>query len=321
MEHWQIVFLDSGTVGSDIDLSCIDSLGTVTTYKSTRQDVASERMREADVVITNKVNIGEQELSLAPSLKLIALTATGVNNIDLEAARKYGVAVCNVAGYSTESVAQHTFALLLSYIGRIAYHDQYVKGGEYSRSGMFTHLEHPSWELQGRKWGIIGLGAIGKAVARIADAFGCSVRFFSSSGHNSHERYERVPLDTLLRESDVVSIHAPLNEHTRGLINAEGLEKMQSHAILLNLARGGIVDEAALAAALDAGTIGGAAFDVFEKEPPDPDSPLLNLTHPERILLTPHTAWSSHEARTRLIQELCENIRAFSQGRSRNRVI
>ncbi|MFW5995289.1 MAG: D-2-hydroxyacid dehydrogenase [Spirochaetia bacterium] len=321
MEDWQIVFLDSRTVGSDIDLSCIGNLGQVTTYEYTPPETVGERIRKADVVITNKVPIGERELAEAQQLKLVALTATGVNNIDLDAAVAYGVGVCNVAGYSTASVAQHTFALLLSYIGQIPYHDQYVKRREYSRSGMFTHLERPAWELQGRQWGIIGLGAIGSAVAGIAEAFGCSVAFFSTSGEHSHDRYERVSLDTLLRESDIVSIHAPLNERTRGLIGQHELENMRQHAVLLNLARGGIVDEAALAQALDKGTIGGAAFDVFRQEPPGPDSPLLNLAHPERILLSPHNAWSSHEARTRLISELCENIVAFKQGKPRNRVV
>ena len=320
MDDWQIVFLDSATVGDDIDISGLEEFGTVASYDYTPPEKTVERIGGADIVITNKVKLGEAVFNACPGVKLVALTATGVNNIDLEAARKYSVAVANVAGYSTDSVAQHTFALLLSLLGRIAYHDRYVKSGEYSRSGTFTHLDHPFWELKGRTWGIVGLGAIGRAVGAIAEAFGCRVQFFSTTGASSHDRWSAVDLATLLSTSDIVSVHAPLNELTLGLIGTEELGLLQPHAIILNLARGGIVDEAALAEALDEDRIGGAGFDVFVTEPPPADSPLMNLTRTERALFTPHTAWASVEARTRLVHELCQNIRAWAAGERRNRV-
>ncbi len=320
MDTWQIVFLDAGTVGDDVDLSGLQELGTVTSYEYTSPQETIDRIGDAQIVVTNKVKLGEEVFTACPELKLVALTATGVNNIDLEAARTHSVAVTNVAGYSTNSVAQHTFALLLSLLGRIDYHDRYVKSGEYSSSGTFTHLDHPFWELTGRTWGIVGLGAIGRAVGTLAEAFGCRIQFFSTSGASSHDRWSAVDLETLLTTSDVISVHAPLNELTEGLIGEQELALMPPHAIILNLARGGIVDEAALANALDTGQIGGAGFDVFVTEPPPADSPLMNLAHPERAVFTPHVAWASVEARTRLIDELCLNIRAFSAGERRNRV-
>ncbi|MFP4644893.1 MAG: NAD(P)-dependent oxidoreductase, partial [Spirochaetales bacterium] len=235
MDNWQIVFLDAATVGDDVDISGLEEFGTVTSYDYTSGAQTVERIGNADIVVTNKVKLGEAVFSACPEVKLVALTATGVNNIDLEAARKHSVAVANVAGYSTDSVAQHTFALLLSLLGRISYHDQYVKKGEYSRSGTFTHLKHPFWELKGRTWGIVGLGAIGRAVGAIAEAFGCRVQFFSTTGASSHDRWSAVDLATLLSTSDVVSVHAPLNELTLGLIGAEELGLLQPHAIILNL--------------------------------------------------------------------------------------
>lgn len=315
-----IVFLDAATVGSDIHLSPLDDLGALDKFPYTSPSECHERIKDAEIIITNKVVLGEEHFAAARKLRLIALTATGFNNIDVDAARARGIAVTNVAGYSTESVAQHAFALLLSLLNETRYHDDYVKSGDYSHSGRFTHLERPFWELQDKTFGIIGLGAIGRATGRIAEAFGCRIRFFSSSGKSEHERWQRVDLETLLAESDVISIHAPLNERTRALIGAKEIAAMRSHAILLNLARGGIVDEQALAEAIDSGTIGGAAFDVFSSEPPPPNSPLLQVRRPDRLLLTPHTGWSSREARTRLIDELAENIRAFNRGERRNRI-
>ena len=320
MDNWQIVFLDSATVGDDVDLSGLKEFGTVTSYDYTTGEETVDRIGDANVVVTNKVKLGEEVFRACPGLKLVALTATGVNNIDLEAARKHSVAVTNVAGYSTDSVAQHTFALLLTLLGRIEYHDRYVKSGEYSASGTFTHLEHPFWELTGRTWGIVGLGAIGRAVGAIAEAFGCRVQFFSTSGTSSHDRWSAVDLETLLHTSDVVSIHAPLNELTQGLIGSKELAIIQPHAIILNVARGGIVDEKALAEAIDAEQIGGAGFDVFVSEPPPAGSPLMNLARPERAVFTPHVAWASVQARRRLVGELCSNIRAFKDGERRNRV-
>ncbi len=320
-EHeMNVVFLDTDTIGADIALEPLGVFGPLKCYGRTKRDQGIDRIATAEIVVTNKVAIGAEEMEAAPSLKLIALTATGVNNVDIDAARRLGIAVANVAGYSTSSVAQHTFALLLSLLGRIAYHDSFVKNGDYSRSELFTHLDAPFTEIEDKRWGIIGLGAIGRAVAQRAEAFGCEVSYFSASGKTEEPRYRRLGLHTLLERSDIVSVHCPLTDRTRGLIGPNELERMKAEAVILNLARGGIIDEAALVSAVDAGRIAGAAVDVYETEPPPASSPLLNARRPERLVLTPHTAWASYEARVRLIEEVAANIRAFLDGKRRNRV-
>ncbi len=316
-----ITLLDSATLGSDIDTSVLGQFGTFTDYPSSDRQEVSERVQNADIVVTNKVVMDREMLEAAPSLKLICLTATGVNNIDLDAARGMNIAVTNVAGYSTASVAQHTIASTLSLLEHLEYYDSYVKSGQYAGNTMFTHLSRTFWEVDGKHWGIIGLGAIGKAVARIAEAMGCSISYYSTSGRNLDASYRHQELDELLRESDVVSIHAPLNDQTRDLIRSKELSLMKQHAILVNVGRGGIVNETDLAQALRDSVLRAAAIDVFSREPIEAENPLLADDIQDKLLLTPHIAWASVEARTRVVDEVCANISAFLAGESRNRVV
>ena len=255
------------------------------------------------------VKVDEELLSRAVRLRLICEAATGVNNIDVKAAEARGIIVRNVAGYSTDSVVQATFTHLLSLLGSAAYFDRFVKDGSYSRCGIFTNVSRPFPELAGRTMGIIGMGTIGSRVARVASAFGMHVVYYSTSGTSHCTEYPSLELEELLSISDVVSIHAPLNERTSGLIGERELSKMKPEAVLLNLGRGGIVDEAALASAVDEGVIAGAALDVFVTEPLPEDSPLLNVKHPERFSFSPHTAWASRESLVRLVSGIAENIR------------
>lgn len=316
----KICLLDSKTLGSDIDLSVFKKFGELTVYETTKPEDVIERIKDQDIVITNKVLLNESNLKHAPGIKLICITATGTNNVDLEYARSRNIAVTNVAGYSTMSVTQHTFTMLFYLIGHPEHYDQYVKSGEYSKSDIFTNLDKPFWELDGKTWGIIGLGTIGRQVASVATSFGCRVVYYSTSGKNNNAAYERLELDQLLKESDIVSIHAPLNEHTRNLIGYQRICKMKKHAILLNLGRGGIVNEEDLARALDEEIIAGAALDVLEKEPVGNDNPLLKIKHKDRLFITPHIAWASLEARKRLIDEVVLNIEAYLKNENRNRV-
>jgi glycerate dehydrogenase len=248
-----------------------------------------------------------------PDLKLICVAATGINNIDLDYAKEKDIEVKNVKAYSTESVAQHTFAMLLNLVNRPEHYDTYVKSGAYSKSDIFTYLGHPFWELNGKRLGIIGLGTIGRRVAQIAQAFGMEVVFYSTTGRNNNINFKRFDLDTLLSTSDVVSIHAPLTDQTRNLINYENIKKMRSCAIILNTGRGGIINEADLARALNESLIGGAGIDVMDNEPIEADNPLLKIYNKEKLLITPHVAWTSIEARQRLIDRLSKNIESFKE--------
>jgi len=311
-----IVFLDARTVGTEPDLNQFDTLaastgGTFTTYPDTSPEQTSERLQGADVVITNKVRITRDVLSTCPDLKLICVAATGTNNIDMAAAAERGIPVKNVVGYSTQSVAQVAFTLLLSLMNSPDYYDQYVKSGDYSRETIFTHLGRPFLELSGQQFGIIGLGAIGRQVAQIATAFGASVVYFSASGNTYDVPYQAVSLADLLSTSDVISIHAPLTEKTNNLLTYNELSQMKPSAILLLLSRGGMVNETDLARALDEGKLAGAGVDVFEQEPPAANHPYLTMAHPERIILSPHIAWSSVEARRMLMNRVADNIREF----------
>lgn len=307
----EIVFLDSKTVGEIPNFKVLEKQGKLTIFETTSASQVLERCRGKDVVITSKVFFNETILSSLPDLKLICVAATGINNIDLEAAARHNITVKNVAGYSTESVTQLTFAMLLFLVNRIQYYDGYVKSGSYSRSDIFTHFGPPFWELHGKRLGIIGLGTIGRRVAQIATSFGMEVVFYSTSGRNNNINYKRFDLDTLLGTSDVVSIHAPLTDQTRGLINYEKISLMRPCAILLNTGRGGIIVEKDLARALNENLIGGAGLDVLETEPPGPDNPLFMITNREKLLITPHIAWTSVEARRRLIEKLARNIEEF----------
>ena len=303
----KIVFLDAATMG-DVSFEPIARLGEFKIYDSSTPEQARERVKDVDVILINKVLVDKDLIDAAPNLKLICISATGVNNIDVEYAASKGIPVRNVAGYSTDSVAQSTYMHILSLVGGAAYFDRSVKSGDYSRSGMFTDPNWNWWELSGKTIGIIGLGNIGHKVAAIAEAFGMKVCYFSTSGTCHCKDYPCLPLEQLLAESDIVSIHAPLNERTNGLIGEKELAIMKPTAILVNMGRGAIVDEAALAAAVDNGVIAGAGLDVFVTEPLPLDHPYLHMQHPERMSLAPHVAWASIEARTRLISMIADNI-------------
>ena len=303
----KIVFLDAATVG-DTSLAPIARLGELVCYDRSTPAEARERVGDCDVLIVNKVRVDSDMLDAAPALKLVCEAATGVNNIDVEACEKRGIPVRNVAGYSTDSVVQETFMHMLSLLGKAPYFDGAVKSGAYSRSGLFTDVSHPFIEITGKTLGIIGMGTIGQKVASVAAAFGMRVIYFSTSGTGHCKDYPCVDLDTLLAESDVVSIHAPLNARTQGLLKMAELRKMKPSAFLINMGRGGIVDEADLAAAVDEGVIAGAALDVFTVEPLPSEHPFLQVKHPERFRFTPHTAWASVEARERLVAIIADNI-------------
>lgn len=310
----KIVYLDASTLG-DTQMDEIRALGEYVSYPMCTREEAMERVSDCEVLIVNKVRVDEELLAVAPKLKLICEAATGVNNIDLEAAARRGVPVRNVAGYSTESVVQSTFTHLLSLVGNAPYFDDYVKSGKYSACGIFTNVSHPFMELDGKTMGIIGMGTIGTRVAAVATAFGMKVVYYSTSGTSHCTDYPSLPLEELLAQSDAVSVHAPLNGRTKGLIGARELRMMKPTAVLLNLGRGGIVDEGALAGAVDEGVIAGAALDVYLDEPLPADSPLMHLRHPERFRFSPHTAWASAEALRRLASGVAVNIREFLEAR------
>lgn len=307
----KIVFLDAKSIGEDIDLSGYDQLGEVVRYPYSTPEEARERTRDADVIILNKTEINEQSIGEADKLKLVCVTATGTNNLDKAYLAERGIEWRNVAGYSTESVAQHTFALLFYLMEKLRYYDDYVKNENYVNDSMFTHFDHRFNELSGKTWGIIGLGNIGRRVADIAKCFGCRVIYFSTSGKNNQKGYNRVSFDKLLDQSDIVSVHAPLTDDTLGLMNREAFARMKSGAVFLNLGRGPIVDEAALTEALNTGMIAAAGLDVLSQEPMSEDNPLRSIKDSERLIITPHIAWASVEARTRLMEIILEQIKEF----------
>lgn len=315
----KIVILDGKTLG-DIKLEKLSEIGEVKYYDTTDISEVKERVSEANIVLTNKVVLNRENLSDANNLEFIAEVATGFNNIDVEYAKEKGIGVANVAGYSTNAVVQHTFAVALALLDEVTYYDSYVKNGEYSKSGSFTCLDKPYYEIEGKTWGIIGLGNIGRKVAKIAEAFGAKVVYYSTTGNNSNDEFSRVSFDELLSRSDIISIHAPLSNNTLGLLDYEALCKMKNSAILVNMGRGPIVVEEDLARAIDENKIRGAALDVFEVEPININSPLLTMKNKDKIILSPHIAWASVEARERLFNEVVENIIAFYNGEIRNRV-
>lgn len=292
----------------------------VEVYGTTKPEETAYRVADADIVVTNKVLLDETVIAQASRLKLICVAATGVNNIDLDAAKAAGVAVANVAGYSTESVVAQTFAIYFHLAHHNAYYDHYGKN-EWVNSEIFTHHLREFNNLAGKRWGIIGLGAIGKRVAAVATAFGAEVVYYSTSGKNREAAYTQLTLDELLKSCDVVSIHAPLNEQTTDLITVKELAMMKPNALLLNLGRGGIVNEADLADALEEGTIGGAGLDVLAGEPPMSDNKLFKIKKSYNLFLSPHIAWASVEAREKLVEEICKNIESFNNNQFRNRVV
>ena len=307
----KLVFLDTKTIGEDIGLSAYDALGEVVKDGFSTLEEIPERVKDADVLIVNKIAINEQTIGNAKNLKLVCVTATGTNNLDKEYLKKRGIAWRNVAGYSTESVTQHTFALLFYLLEKIRYYDDYVKDEKYINDTVFTHFAEHFNEVNGKTWGIIGLGTIGRRVADIAKAFGARVIYYSASGSPAQEGYEQVDFETLLTTSDIVSVHAPLNEYTKDLMDREAFAKMKKTAIFLNLGRGPIVVEQDLYEALETGEIAAAGLDVLCEEPMSETNPLAKIKDSKKLIITPHIAWASVEARNRLMQIIIEQIREF----------
>ena len=314
MKRPGIVFLDADTLGEVTGFYQLTKQGNLTVYPSTLPQQRIERILGREIVITNKVVIDREVMEACPTLKLICIAATGKNNIDLACAEEKGIQVKNVAGYSTESVVQHTFAMLFYLGSHLPYYDQFVKNGDYARNNLFTHLGKPFFELAGKNYGIIGLGTIGKRIAEVASAFGARIQYYSTTGKNVNTGYTSVSLDQLLHESDIISIHCPLIESTHNLIGYDQLCRMKKEAILINAGRGGIVNESALAQALDEGRIAAAALDVLEKEPPEISNPLFRIKQPEKLLITPHIAWASRESRERLMEGIIRNISEYLRG-------
>lgn len=302
----KIVFLDTSTLGSDISLDKFSEFGEVVTYEVTMPDQTLQRVQNAHIVVTNKVVI-DKEIMEQSAIKLICIAATGMNNVDLEYAKETGVEVKNVAGYSTASVVQLTFAFALHFVQKIAFYDRYVKEKNWERSPIFTNLDMPFYELENKTWGIIGLGTIGKKVANIAEAFGCCVNYYSTSGTNYNTNYNSLSLEELLSTSDIISIHSLLNDTTYNMINKTNLKLIKQGGILLNLGRGGIINEQDLANEIDSRKIY-CGLDVVSKEPIEVQNPLNLIQYKERIVITPHIAWASIESRNRLVDGIYNNI-------------
>ena len=305
----KIVFLDEYSIAGR-GLEKITSQGEYIAYENTAKEQVVERLKGADIAITNKVLIDGDAMRQLPDLKLICVAATGMNNVDLETAKELGIEVKNAVGYSTTSVAETTLASALALARNIVYFDEYFHDGRYSKADRAFCYDRFTFELRGKKWGIIGMGNIGREVARLASAFGCEVRYFSTSGVKREEAYPAMELNELLEWSDIVSVHSPLNERTRGLVGREQLQKLKPTSIIINVARGGIIDEAALAEALNSGWVAAAALDVFSVEPLR-ESPLYDIKDKYRLLASPHNAWSAAEAIDRLIDCVAENIRTW----------
>jgi len=301
-----IVLLDALTFG-ETDLSGFDSLGIVEVYQTTSPEEVQTRITNCDVIVTNKVVITDAHMQNTPTLKLVCVAATGMNNVDLNAAKEKKIEVKNVAGYSTDSVIQHTFSMLFYLLGHSRYYDESVKDGSYSRSPIFTDVSRPFFEIKGKKWGIIGLGSIGRGVADIASSFGAEVFYYSTSGVNRTEDYQRTTLDELLKSCDIITIHAPLNEKTDNLLDYEQLLICKDGVTILNLGRGGIINEEAVAKIIDEKNIS-FGLDVLTKEPMRKDHPLLSVKNTDNLYVTPHIAWTSIEAREKLIASVIENI-------------
>ena len=307
----KIVILDKNTLGNDIDIDCIERFGEVVSYPYTTPKETLQRIQDADVVITNKVVIDRNIMDNC-KIKLICVAATGMNNIDLEYAKIKNIPVKNVAGYSTPSVVQTTFAMALYLLQKLPYFDAYTKSENgWMQSPVFTHIDTPYSDLEDKTWGIIGLGTIGKGVAKVAEAFGANVLYYSTSGRNRDNNYQRTSLNDLLSTCDIISIHAPLNNQTYNLINRENLTLLKENAILLNLGRGGIINERDLADHMDKSNIQ-VALDVLEYEPIQKENPLLHIKDKDRLLITPHIAWASKESRERLVKGICKNIELFT---------
>lgn len=313
----KIKILDAATLGEGLDFSVLERFGEIEAYNGTAPEEVAERIADADIILINKIKINKDSLRLAKKLKLVCIFATGYDNINLDDCRKKSIAVCNVKGYSTHSVAQLTVLMALTLIEKIGDYTDFVKSGGYTESGIANRLIPINHELYGKTWGIVGAGAIGKQVAKVAEAFGCNVLAFKRT---PDESLNCVSLDELLKNSDIISLHTPLNDGTRNLIGERGLEMMKSDAILINVARGAVTDENAVAEAVLNGKIGGFATDVYSVEPFGKDHPMARIVNCKNVMLTPHMAWGALEARVRCLDEIVQNIESFLSGGKRNRV-
>ena len=315
----KIVLLERNSAGTDVPVNCFEELGEVTVYPNTVTiEEVAERVKDADVIVCNKSPMREESLKDAPRVKLICELATGYDNCDLEYCRSRGIQVRNVVDYSTDMVAQHTFTLALALSQKLSHYDSYVKSGAYAAQDRFSNFDIPFYELAGKTWGIVGMGNIGRRVAKIATAFGCKVIFYSITGRSSCTDYPQVDRDTLLQESDFLSLHCPLSVLSRNFIDAAALKKMKKTAVLINVARGAVVNNRDLYEALEAGEIQAAGLDVLEKEPITADNPLGSIKDSNKLIITPHLAWASVEARNRCVQGVYDNIRAFLKGVDQN---
>ena len=314
----KLVVLERNSAGTDVDVSCFEKFGEVEYYPNTVAENTAQRVRDADIIMANKAPLNETTLKDAPNVKLICLLATGFDNVDLAYCKSRGIKVTNVVNYCTSTVAQHTLLLALARSEKLAFYDNYVKSGTYSTQDRFSNFDRAFYDLEGKTWGIVGMGTIGRRVAGLAKAFGCKVIFYSASGKSTCTDYERVEFDTLLQESDILSLHCPLSDRTRGLIDKDALLKMKETAILVNVARGPVVDTQALYDALIANQIAGAGLDVLEREPMTKDNPLAQIKDSTKLIITPHMAWASVESRTHMVQEVVKNIEAFLAGEDRN---
>ena len=314
----KIVFLDASTLGADIDLSIYERFGELTVFGSTTEDQFAQHVGDSEVIITNKLKVGRHNLPACKNVKLICVTATGFDNIDVEFCREHGIAVTNVVGYSTQNVAQLTVAMVLSLICHLKEYDRSVSDGSYTRGGVANILTPVYHEICGKTWGIVGYGNIGKQVGVVAKALGCKILVYKRT---PVEGEECVDIDTLCRESDIISVHTPLNDGTRGLISRERIAEMKKDAILINVARGAVCDEEAIADAILEGRLGGAGIDVYSKEPFGEDHPCARIAGRDNVILTPHMAWGSYEARVRCCEEIALNIESYIKGEKRNRIV
>lgn len=314
----KIVFLDKATIGN-ADFSAMISTYDVSFYDLTSKNDVKDRIKDADIVITNKVVLDADAIKSAQNLKLICVAATGFNNVDINYCKENNIAVTNVKGYSTPAVVGHTFALAFTLIHKIPQYNSFVLDGEYEKSPHFSCFDYEWGDIDGKTWGIIGFGTIGQGVAKAASAFGANVIYYSVSGKNESKDCKSVDLKTLLSTSDIISIHCPLSDLTKNLLNEERLGLLKKDTIVVNVARGGIVDESAMAKLINSNKIGGYASDVFEFEPINKDNPLLNCNK-NKIVLTPHIAWASEQSRAKLLAQILENIKAFFDGKTLNRV-
>ncbi len=314
----KIVVLERNSVGLDVSVDEINNLGDTVMYPNTTAADVKEKVRDAEIIVANKAPLNEETLKDAADVKLICEFATGYDNVDLAYCKSRGIKVANVVNYSTDAVAQHTFALCFYVLEKLRHYDEYVKSGAYAAQDRFSNFDLPFTELAGKTWGIAGMGNIGKKTAAIARAFGCRVIFYSASGTSTCTEYERVDFDTLLKEADFLSLHCPLSDRTRNLIDIEALKKMKESAILINVARGAVVNDGDLYEALTKGYIAGAGLDVTGTEPMKDSNPLSRIKDSNKLIITPHLAWASTEARGRCVSETCRNIEAFLKGEDRN---